>query len=109
MATVTATIPAGQTLSNAVDLGTLQLVAVIPPADWTPAVLSFQMSADNVDFHNLAHARSTDLFTIPCVSGYWIPFSTQDFPHWVFLKLRSGHPFAPIVQAADRVFTLVMT
>ena len=108
MATITATILAGESLSNAVDLGTLQLVAIIPPAAWTPAMLTFQLSADNITFHKVAAPRSTDLFTMPCVPDYWIPFASQDFPHGVFLRIHSGHPFVPVAQAADRVFTLVM-
>lgn len=71
-------------------------------------MLSFQMSTDNITFYNLAHTRSTDLFTTPCVPGYWMPFMSQDFPHGIFWRVRSGHPFVPVVQDADRVFTLVM-
>ena len=108
MAILTATIPAGQSLSTATDLGQLQLSAIIAPPAWDGnARLSFQLSPDNVAFYEVSGWESGEALTIHCAPGYWIPAVSLNFPKTVFFKIRSGHPLAPVVQTADRVFTLV--
>ncbi len=46
LATFTATIPSGQSLSAEVDLGANSLVGIAMPAAWTAADLTFQVSSD---------------------------------------------------------------
>jgi hypothetical protein len=103
------TIPAGEVSSNAIDLTSKNLLALIAPAAWTPAVLSLQMSVDGVTFYHVSHWSTDQVFLIPVVPEFWVPLTgTQMFPNnSCFLKLHSGHPNAPIAQEEERVFQLV--
>jgi hypothetical protein len=107
MATINATILAGQSLSSTIDLGTAKLLAVITPPQWTVALLSFQFSGDGVTFYDVSPGSTDQIFTMPCVPGRWVPVDGQIFPKGIKLKIHSGHPVQPIAQQADRVFTLV--
>lgn len=107
MGTTTATISAGQSLSTMADLGAVQLLAIITPPQWDVAPVSFQFSMDGVSFYNVSPASTDQVFTIPCVPGQWVPVDSLTFPKGIKLKIHSGHPLLPIVQQADRVFTLV--
>jgi hypothetical protein len=104
--TVTATIPAGQSLSNAVDLSVGSAIFLHVPTEWTPAVLSFQVSPDNVLYGDLVSASTYEV-TLNIKEGTviqrdWMPAASG------WLKLRSGSRYRPVIQAADRVFTITI-
>lgn len=101
----TATISAGQSLSESVNSsGTL--IAIIMPDDWAPANISFQISADNKDFHDLFDAFGNEI-TAACRAGtaMRVPDHVESAT-WV--KIRSGTRDNPIVQDVDRQFTLIV-
>lgn len=103
--TVTATIPAGQSLSNAIDLSDGNAAFCQMPAAWTPALLTFQISCDNASFGDLVdqNTREVSLNVIP---GTVIRVDL--LPSRVgWLKFRSGSRFGPVIQTASRTFTLV--
>ena len=109
-----ATIPAGQSVSNAVDCSSGKVVRIIMPPSWTGAAsLTFCTSPDNTAFHDLYHTiaetYATNEVIIPTVtpnSAVVMPTGSGDSFNWV--KIRSGNHAAPVVQAADRVFQIIV-
>jgi hypothetical protein len=113
-------IPAGQALSNAIDLTTCRILRLIMPAAWTGnAPLTFQLSADNTVFHNLFHVEpyasaekpsfvpyEVAVSTVVPNSTYALPPSTGDLIP--FVRFRSGTAIRPVIQAEDRVFGVVL-
>lgn len=108
------TISSGQSLSAGADCsGSLRILRIIMPPAWTAAPLTFQMSPDNVDYHNLYHVTPTSLddyeIIIPSVTAGSVvafPPGTGVTVNWI--KIRSGTQAVPIKQAADRVFQIVV-
>jgi len=101
---LTATINAGGTLSNAVDVSLATVSFLFLPSAWTPALLSFQASPDNVTFADLVDANTKEI-SINVVAGtvikpIWIPVAIG------WLKFRSGSRDAPVIQTANRVFSI---
>src|SRR5262245_43121426 len=107
MATQTVTITAGQSLSNSTNLGIGTVIALLTPPAWNDAKLSFQLSPDNVAFYELVDAKTADLDMMRCAPGTWVPITEVQFPKNSYLKIRSGSLSTPVVQSADRVFTIV--
>jgi hypothetical protein len=109
-------IPAGQSMSEGIDCsGSLRLVRVIMPADWTAAAaLTFQLSPDGTKYNNLYHVApggglSTYEVTVPTVT----PNAVVGFPAGTgfavaWLRLRSGTQATPVKQTADRTFQVIM-
>jgi hypothetical protein len=120
--TLNLTIPAGQTLSNPIEIPPiLRITRIGLPADWSPAApITFLIASINNDDNN----DFRDLYrVIQSVTGEWIPYevvvpqiapgSILSLPSGMgtslgFLKIRSGTRSHPIAQAANRVFTLVL-
>jgi hypothetical protein len=103
---ISITIPAGESLSSPADLTTnsRQLAMVLAPAEWTPAMLSFQISDDGMAFYDLIDDRGDELHqAISAGSAINLPLPAAP----VFLKVRSGLSAAPVQQAADRLFKLM--
>jgi hypothetical protein len=103
--TVTATIPAGQSLSNSIDMSSGTAVFCHMPAAWTPALLTFQVSHDNILFGDLVdeRAREVSLNIFPGTVmrvGLWIPAEVG------WLKFRSGSRNGAVIQTAARTFTI---
>jgi hypothetical protein len=107
MATLQVTIAAGTSLSDAASLSNLTFDALIAPDAWIGrAPLSFQLSADGVAFYDMSAWSTTDIFLMPVLPNSIAPIS-KDFPKNIWIKLHSGHPNTPIVQEADRLFTIL--
>ena len=106
MATVNCVISSGQSLSAAANISSATLYAIIAPAAWDKAFLTIQISPDGTTFYDLSPTASDQLTVIPVVPGHCVPIGA-DFPKNVQIKLRSGHPVAPVVQTADRTFILL--
>jgi hypothetical protein len=115
-------IPAGQSLSNGLDCGVGHIVRIGTPPDWTAAPLTFRMAVLPVYDTPPADADYLDVFHVAqATSGKWNPYEVSlsvtagsillmpaafgSSLGW--LKLRSGTRDQPVVQAADRVFSLV--
>jgi hypothetical protein len=112
--TVTATIPAGSTISAPIDCtGSNRIVRLIMPSAWTAAPLTFCVSPDNTTYHDLygtaADHYTTYEVTVPVVtanSAVTFPIDTGADVSW--FKVRSGNHAVPVNQAADRVFQVVL-
>lgn len=109
---VTATIPAGQSLSDIVDLGPkLRAVGLIMPAAWDAAPITMQVSKDGVNFVDLYDAGGSE-FSVSVAASRGVMFVNGTFDvlsllGFRWLKLRSGPSGAPVNQAAERVITVM--
>ena len=105
--TATATIASGASLSGAIDLGQARLWAILMPAAWTAAGLTFQASLDGIAYYNLFDNTGTEVAWTVAASQ----FQYELFPaKWLairWLMIRSGTSGVPVNQAADRVLTIV--
>lgn len=102
-------ITSGQSLSSALDLSTSdqrcgRLMALVMPAAWTAATLTFQVSADGTDYFNLYDA-SGNQYEVDAAASQAIILPPGDFAGFRYLKIRSGTSGTPVVQAADRTIT----
>lgn len=108
LATATATIASGASLSNAVDLGTGRLVGLIMPAAWTTASISFQGSADGSSYFDLYDdATERAIASSSLAPSRFIALPIADWLMLRALKIRSGSAATPVSQSADRAITLV--
>ena len=103
---VTATIQAGQSLSNACNLTTGQLVSITVD-DWTPAEMTFQISPDGIDFADLF---SQDGREVALLATQYTAFFTDGL--WTkvvrWIKIRSGTRNVPTPQRDTVNITLAL-
>src|SRR5262245_23635350 len=105
---ITGTIPAGQSLSGSIDASAGNPVFVVGPVDWTPANLSFQLSADGIVFGDWFTWDGKELIKPFRAGTAWIVLTDVLGTKGIHLKLRSGSRDYPIIQEADRVFQFVI-
>jgi hypothetical protein len=102
----TVTIAAGESLSNALDCTKASVVSVLMPANWTPAVLSFQMSTDNVNFYDVYDATGIQVVR-QIGAGTGVPvLPWSDTANYI--KVRSGTRSAPVPQNETVTLIAVM-
>ena len=108
-------IPAGQSLSNAVDCGGNRILRMIMPDDWRAAPLTFQLSPDNTTFYDLHRIQDTNgafvpyeviVPVVPVAAILILPPGTGERIFWI--RFRSGTRNLPVVQPAERKFQIVM-
>ncbi len=109
LATVSATIANGASLSGVVDIGEGRVLCAIDmPADWTAANLTFQAStASDGTFDSLYDQYGTEK-TVTAAEDRYIPLDDPAF--WLgvrYVKVRSGTAASAVNQGAERVITLV--
>jgi hypothetical protein len=106
---ITITIPAGETISSSADLTIVQLLAVLGPPDWSPANVSFLVSADDLaaNYRDLWGADGTEIVRSMGPNRCIVVDETLTAGAF-FIKLRSGPRNNPVIQAADRVFKLIV-
>lgn len=108
------TILAGKTMSDGLDCsGSSRVSRIIMPSAWTAAALSIQLSNDGVTFNDLYNVASPNFTPFPVtVAGpkensiISLPVGFGASVSW--LRLRSGTFAAPVPQAADRIFKVVV-
>src|SRR5262245_46530318 len=98
-------IPAGQSLSNAIDLGGGKLVRVTMPEQWTSANLTFQVAASEAGDYDDLFTSLGEEFMIAVHPGTSILVSDEASRSGAWVRFRSGTHDAPIAQQADRVFS----
>jgi hypothetical protein len=111
---VSFTLPAGQSVSDPADCAGANAVRLIMPPEWSGgAPITFQLSPDGVNFHNLYHVIPDAMLTFEVTLPQPRPGSAMTFPtgmgqglDWV--KVRSGTAGMPVVQEEDRVFQLIL-
>lgn len=111
---VSVTIPAGQSVSNGADCrGSIRISRIIAPDDWTQAPVTFCMSPDDGVYHDLYHVTVPILDNYEIVVPRLVPKSVVTLPPALgasvpWLKIRSGVHAAPVNQAANRNFVVVL-
>jgi len=106
----TVTIANGASLSGAIALGDKVLCAILMPAAWTAAALSFQASDDNgTTFGDMFDDGGVEISipTAGAVAGQRISVDPSMFAGVDVLKVRSGLTAAAVNQGAARVVTLI--
>jgi hypothetical protein len=112
---VSATIQAGQPLSSSADCSNCDRIArIVMPPEWSGgASLTFQLSVDGVNFHDLHHVDPSTFYPFeievarPPVGGcITLPASMGTAVS--FVKVRSGTRALPISQQADRTFQFIV-
>lgn len=102
---ITATIPAGSSLSNAIDLspyryqGGYKANALIVPSNWTSATIAFQVSSDNVNFYPLFDGQGNEYTNVATPSTALL-LDPAVFNSYAYLKIQSGSSTAPVNQAS---------
>jgi hypothetical protein len=104
------TIPAGQSLSNAVDLGAGILLRIRMPMQWTPANISFQMAVVDApeNYRDVWSLNGEVIIAVPPNKNVALVGDIVSWAKEGFLKIRSGTSDNPIPQQAARMFELVV-
>lgn len=99
------TIPAGQSLSQAVSMAPGgNLARIYMPAGWDGDLLTFQLSRDGTTFYDMFREDNTEIAfnitpgTVVTAPEPWLIMANN----WI--KLRSGSRDNPRKQTEDRVF-----
>jgi hypothetical protein len=102
---LTATIPAGQSVSNGINVESQYLVRMRMPDDWTQgAEITFELSPDNViPYAPMYTGRGR--VQVPVVPGAVVMLE-YGWSTIEYMRIRSGTMHAPHIQQADRVFTI---
>jgi hypothetical protein len=103
-----AKIANGTSLSGVVVLRDYLLAAIIIPASWTAANLTFQ-AAEKEDgtFSDVYDSAGVEK-VVTAAAGHAIILNPADFAGFGFIKIRSGASAAPVNQGADRNLKLVV-
>lgn len=97
------TIAAGQSLSDVLDCSAAPPIRIMMPTAWTPAVMSFQTSSNNILWLDLFDTTGREI-TVNVVPNTVVRLSTDFAVAPVFLKFRSGTRDRPVIQTETRVF-----
>jgi hypothetical protein len=106
MPTATVTIPAGASLSSVLDLMAVRLTQLMAPDAWTPANVSFQVSADALTFADLYDETGAEVIRA-MGAGRAVAIDPALTAAALYLKVRSGPSENPVAQDADRIFACV--
>jgi len=101
----TATIANGASLSGAVDCSAGRLGAIVMPASWTTANLTFSSSVDGVTYNDKKDSVGNE-YTVTAAASQFITLNPQDFLHDRYIKIRSGTSGTPVNQGAARSITV---
>lgn len=106
--TLSVTLAEASALTGAINLGGLRLFAIIMPADWTSANLTFQMSPDAGNtWVNVMDQNGSEIVAVAGTSRCIVLDPTQ-FAAFQHLRLRSGTASASVNQTASREVTLLL-
>jgi hypothetical protein len=102
----TVTIANGASLSNQATLAEVTAVAIVMPAAWTAANLTFQASHDNATFNNLYDEAGNE-YTVTASTSRFIKVDPAVFAGIRYIKIRSGTSAAAVNQGAARDIVIV--
>ena len=106
--TTTVTIAINESLSGAADLDQYTLAAVVLPAAWTTAGLTFQVTYDGTNYFNLSDKDGEiTISSSVAVASKAIALEPYKFLRVAGVKVRSGTSGTAVNQAAARIITLV--
>lgn len=97
----------GNTITSAIDLGAQRLFAILIPAGWTGAGLSFQASVDGAAWADLYNGSGELVIAAGAIgASRAVLVDPAAFFGIRYLKIRSGTAAAPVAQAAARALVL---
>lgn len=105
---LTTTIALGGSLSAAVTLQRRPILAIIVPAGWDDADLTFQVSQDGITYYELVTEAGAAV-QLDVVAGKM--HRTTNLDQWAgyqYMKVRSGTFGTPVTQSAARTITLTV-
>lgn len=103
------TIANGTSVSGVLDLDKTSIVGFIAPAAWTTAALNIEVSVDNSAWETTVldqYGAAVSSWSA-VVAGAAYSVDVVSMMAWRYIRLRSGTSGSPVVQGADRVFTLI--
>lgn len=111
----TFTIASGASLSAAVDMRGCTAMRIITPAGtgtvWTAADLTFQHSEDDVTYgvryDDVKGVVTVGVPDAAATASVTIEIAPGDHYNLRFLKIQSGTPTVPVVQAASRTLKVI--
>lgn len=109
-----AIIANGAALSDVIDLSLVEVVAIIIPAAWTAAALTFLVSPDGVTFTSAYDEAGNELTVASAavVANHAIVLTTLALQAMIsaapFMQIRSGTSASPVNQAAARTLNLLL-
>ena len=103
----TATIASGASLSGAVGTDVLDLVAVITPAAWTAADITFQALYGGTTYVDCYISTADTEVTVQAGASRFITIPAGTLSGANSIKVRSGTAGLPVNQAAARDVTLI--
>lgn len=111
LAPADAVIANGGSLSNAVEIDG-RLNAIVIPAAWTTAAITFSASADGSNYHDVVDIVSGSrtertLASGAITAGDFVALTRSDWAGMKYLKVRSGTSASPVNQGAARTFSLI--
>jgi hypothetical protein len=101
------TISAGQALSSVIDCSAGTAVAIAIPPTWDSALLTFQLSGDNVFFGDLFDLTAREI-TFNVMPGTVVRLPADLNLGAMFVKVRSGTRNKPIPQAQQQDFKIFL-
>ena len=102
-----ATIPAGGSITPAVDCTAGRIIQINTPPAWDSANITFQVSPNGVAYDDLYLAEGQELM-LTCQPDRAIVVRADNWPAGRFIKIRSGPSAAPVNQTAARDFVIVI-
>ena len=102
------TIPSGDDISDAVDIGSKELVGISMPDGWTEASITFAATVDDTNFLSLNDAAGSEVAVLLPLADKHIALSFAGIKGLSKIRLRSGTVSTPVNQGADRVITLIL-
>jgi hypothetical protein len=99
------TIQAGTAISNVVPITNATPYFLITPAQWTPANITFLVSAEGNNFYPMY--KGGKLWELGIPPGAAILLEEANWPKGIYMQLVSGSVTNPINQAATRTFAMI--
>ncbi|MDR3560479.1 MAG: hypothetical protein P4N59_03410 [Negativicutes bacterium] len=111
--TFTTTIQSGQPLSDEIDLGNEQLVAIQMPTGWDAANISFQASmalaANGGIYQDLYNDGGNEVIVVAAASRcIAINAAALSIAPLRYIRIRSGSTGTPVNQTAARILSLIL-
>jgi hypothetical protein len=101
----------GQTgISNALDISTVaNVVGIIMPTDWTPAIVTIEGSANGTDFYPIYDGMAATDLRFNVGPGTMVAINPNRLRCCMAIRLRSGsHDKPPIPQGVPREFGIIV-
>lgn len=104
----TLSIPAGESISNTIDIDKRGLQAIVIPSSWTKAAISFQMAIEEGgDYVDVFFSTGEEVKFFPDASKAYV-ISPSVLEGLRFIKIRSGSSATPVIQVSTANIKLIL-